>query len=73
MNKRSEDILYEIYHSTSEGGYVSIDELETVTGLSGSVIRAEAETMKEKGFLFEREEGLQVSETGRAFSKSRWV
>ena len=40
MNKRSEDILYEIYHSTSDVGYVSIDELETVTGLSGSVIRA---------------------------------
>lgn len=73
MNRIAEDILYEIYHATSTGGYISMDELQTLTGLRGSVIQAEAETMKEAGYLFERECGYQISEYGSAFSRSRWV
>lgn len=73
MHANTLDVLYEIFHATRHGGYVSEDTLETNTGMRRSLIRSHAETLKEAGLLFEREDGFQVSEKGLDYSLARWA
>ncbi len=52
---------------------MTLYELETETGLSGAALRPMLEDLKEESFLLEYPEGLQISESGLYFCKSRWA
>lgn len=67
------DILHEIYHRAGTEKFMTLDELETETGLSGSVLRPMLEDLKEESLLLEHPEGLQISENGSHFCKRRWA
>ncbi|PKL17097.1 MAG: hypothetical protein CVV49_12855 [Spirochaetae bacterium HGW-Spirochaetae-5] len=71
MNKY--DILHEIFHKAGTDKFMTIDELETETGLSGSALRPMLEDLKEESLLLEHTEGLQISESGLYYCKSRWA
>ncbi len=67
------NILHDIYHETSSGGFITMDSLETLHGRSGSQLRPGLEDLKEAGLIVEHEEGFQVSFQGKAFCRSRWA
>jgi len=52
---------------------MTLYDLETETGLSGSKLRPMLEDLKEESLLIEHPEGFQVSESGSYFCKRRWV
>ena len=67
------DILHEIFHRAGSEKFMTLDELETETGMSGSQLRPMLEDLKEESLIVEHTEGFQVSETGSHFCKRRWV
>jgi predicted TPR repeat methyltransferase len=71
MNKY--DILHEIFHRAGIERFMTIYELETETGLSGAALRPMLEDLKEENLLHEHPEGLQISENGLYYCKSRWA
>lgn len=71
MNKY--DILYEIFHRAGTDRFITMDELETETGLPGVKLRPVLEDLKEESLIVEHTEGYQVSESGLHFCKIRWV
>ena len=66
-------LLHDIYHDTAGGSFVTLDELETSQGKSGSELRPHLEDLKEAGLINEHEEGFRVSRPGMHFCKTRWV
>ena len=67
------DILYEIYHRAGRGGFITLYELETETGLSGTVLRSMLEDLKSELMIYEHPEGFQVSSEGMHYCKTKWV
>jgi hypothetical protein len=67
------DILHEIFHRAGTEKFMTLYELETETGLSGAALRPMLEDLKEESFLLEHPEGLQISESGLYYCKSRWA
>jgi predicted transcriptional regulator len=67
------NILHDVYHATSGGGFITMDELETLHGRSGSQLRPSLEDLKEDGLIVEHEEGFQVSRQGRTYCRSMWA
>ena len=67
------DILSEIYSRAGNKSFITIDELETETGLSGKEIRGMAEDLKEELLIVEHPEGFQISDNGMHFCKTRWA
>ncbi len=66
-------ILQDVYHRTSDGSFMTLGELETQTGRSGSNLRPFLEDLKEAGLVVEHPEGFQVSSTGLLYCRSRWA
>lgn len=67
------DILSEIYSRAGNKNFITMDRLETETGLSGKEIRAMVEDLKEELLVIEHPEGFQVSDNGMHFCKTRWA
>lgn len=67
------DILYEIYHRAGNRGFITLYQLETETGLSGTVLRSMLEDLKSELLIYEHPEGFQVSSEGMHYCKTRWV
>jgi len=67
------DILSEIYSRAGNNRFITMDELETETGLSGNEIRAMIEDLKEELLIVEHPEGFQISDNGMHFCKTRWA
>ncbi len=67
------DILQEIFNKAGTDKFITLYELETETGLSGSDLRPLLEDLKEESLVIEHSEGFQISENGLHFCKSRWV
>jgi len=72
MNNFANNILNEVYHRTAPGGFVTLDELITVYGRSGTDLRPFLEDLKEDGLIVEHPEGFQVSDHGRNTARSQW-
>ena len=66
-------LLHDIYHNTADGSFVTLDEMETMQGKSGSELRPHLEDLKEAGLINEHEEGFRVSRPGMNYCKTRWV
>ncbi len=67
------DILSEIYNRAGSTEFMTMDELETETGLSGSELRPMLEDLKEELHIVEHPEGFQISKNGMHFCKTRWA
>lgn len=67
------DILYEIYHRAGCRGFITLYQLETETGLSGSALRSLLEDLKSELLIYEHPEGFQVSSEGMHYCKTRWI
>ncbi len=67
------DILHEIFHRAGTEKFMTLYELETESGLSGSKLRPMLEDLKEETLIVEHPEGFQVSESGLHFCKRRWI
>ena len=67
------DLLNEIFHRTEKGDFVTMDELETEFGLSGSDLRPMLEDLKEARVVVEHHEGFQVTPHGITECRSRWA
>jgi DNA-binding transcriptional ArsR family regulator len=72
MDAVRERILQDICHRTADGSFITLGELETWTGKSGSALRPHLEDLKEAGLVVEHPEGFQVSPPGLGFCRSRW-
>ncbi len=68
-----DDLLSDIYSKTARGGFVTLDQMETLYGASGSRLRPLLEDLKEEGMIVEHEEGFQVSRPGIDYCRSRWA
>lgn len=67
------DILSEIYSRAGNKNFITMNELETETGLSGKEIRGIVEDLKEELLIVEHPEGFQISDNGMHFCKTRWA
>lgn len=67
------DILQEIFHRAGTDRFMTLYELETETGLSGSALRPMLEDLKEESLVLEHPEGFQLSESGLHFCQRRWA
>lgn len=67
------DILYEIYHRAGSSGFITLYQLETETGLGGTVLRSMLEDLKSELLIYEHPEGFQVSSGGIHYCKTRWI
>ncbi|MBN1499558.1 MAG: helix-turn-helix domain-containing protein [Spirochaetes bacterium] len=73
MNKQNEEVLQYLFDHTDSKKFVQTGELETQFGISPSALRNCIEDLKEKIYVFESEYGIQISESGINYAKSRWV
>jgi len=67
------DILSEIYSKAGNTEFITMYDLETETGLSGSELRPMLEDLKEELLIVEHPEGFQISDNGMHFCKTRWA
>lgn len=67
------DILHEIFHRAGKEKFITLYQLETETGFSGSRLRPMIEDLKEESLIVEHPEGFQLTENGIHFCKRRWV
>ena len=72
MNDRHLFVLSEIYFKTATGDFITMGDLETLSGSSGSELRPVLEDLKEERLIVEHQEGFQVSRHGLIFCKTRW-
>jgi hypothetical protein len=66
-------ILQHLYHQTSNGGFLSLYQLEIAFGLSGGQLQAVLEDLKEEELVVESPSGFQISRKGILFGRTRWV
>ena len=71
MNKI--EILHEIFHQAGSGNFITLYEIEILTGVAGGKLRPMLEDLKEESLIVEHPEGFQVSKEGENFCKTRWV
>lgn len=67
------DILQEIFHKAGSERFITLYDLETETGLSGSILRPMLEDLKEENLVIEHPEGFQLSESGIHYCRGRWA
>lgn len=67
------DLLSEIYSRAGNKKFVTMDDLETLTGLNGTVLRSLVEDLKDELLVVEHPEGFQVSDNGMHFCKTHWA
>ncbi len=72
MNEIQLRILNEIYHETGNGEFITMGELETVSGLTGAELRPILEDLKDRRMIVEHHEGFQVSTHGLITCKTKW-
>lgn len=74
MNSQTEIVFEEIFHNTdTESRYCTLSELETITGFSITRIRGSVEDLKLEGWVIEDEHGVQITESGMAEARTRWI
>lgn len=73
MKKLSEEILQYLYDYSDNNKYVELSTLEVELGKDIFELRCCIEDLKEMIFLFESERGLQISENGINYARSKWV
>lgn len=67
------DLLSEIYSRAGNKKFITMDELETLTGLNGTGLRSLVEDLKDELLVVEHPEGFQVSDNGMHFCKTHWA
>ncbi len=67
------EVIHEIYHKAGTEEFITLYELETLTGLSGSQLRPMLEDLKEEILILEHPEGFQISEKGNHYCQTRWA
>lgn len=67
------EILQEIFHQAGSKKFITLYEIEVLTGYSGIHLRTVLEDLKEERLILEHPEGFQVSEKGIHFCKSKWI
>ncbi|MFW5808595.1 MAG: hypothetical protein ACOC2H_03075 [Spirochaetota bacterium] len=74
MTRHTLLIFEEIFHNTnSSDTYCTPGELETITGIPVHEIRSGIEDLKEKGYIVENENGIQITGPGITEARSRWI
>ncbi len=73
LNKNADEILQYLYDHTNNKKFVFPGELETEFGLSPVKVRNCLEDLKEAILIFESNNGIQISEIGNNYAKTRWV
>lgn len=74
MKDATMKIFEEIFHNTNtSNSYCSYDELATITGQSVHTLRSAVEDLKEKGFVVENENGIQITGPGQTEAGTYWV
>lgn len=71
-----DDILFFIYNRTQQGfphKFVTLGEIETEFGASGSTLRASLEDLKDDILISEHNPGFQITIDGINYGRSRWV
>lgn len=71
MNKS--EILHEIFHQAGNRKFITLYEMEILTGNSGAELRPILEDLKEEGLVVEHPEGFQISKEGIHFCRSKWI
>ena len=71
MNKS--EILQEIFHQAGNKKFITLYEIEILTGYSGAHLRPVLEDLKEETLIHEHPEGFQISEKGVHFCRSKWI
>jgi DNA-binding GntR family transcriptional regulator len=72
MDVLAKKILNQIYYKTAAGDFITMDELETEFGMSGSLLRPCLEDLKNEILVVEHEEGFQVSRQGIHYCQRIW-
>jgi len=67
------DILSEIYNRAGNKKFMTMNDLEIETGLSGKELRGMIEDLKDELLIVEHPEGFQVSDNGMHYCKTRWA
>ena len=65
-------ILSEIYFKTATGDFITMGELETLSGSTGEKLRPLLEDLKEERLIVEHQEGFQVSRHGLIICRTKW-
>jgi hypothetical protein len=72
MDALTGKILNQIYYKTAGGDFITMDELETEFGMSGSRLRPSLEDLKNGILVVEHEEGFQISRQGLHYCQGIW-
>ncbi|PJZ24919.1 hypothetical protein CH352_10085 [Leptospira hartskeerlii] len=72
MSGIENQILQDIYRASSEGGFLTMRDLELNTSFTEWKLRPHLEDLKEASLIVEHPEGFQVAPKGRHFYKSNW-
>jgi hypothetical protein len=72
LNDEHHQVLQELFHSTRNGDFLTMGELETMTGFSGYDLRNLIEDLKLSIYVVEHYEGFQVAPEGLHYCQSRW-
>lgn len=73
LNKKTLEILQYLYDYTDNDSFIQLGDIETEFGISVSEVRSHVENLKDYIFVFESDRGIQISESGINFAKTRWV
>lgn len=67
------EILQEIFHQAGNKKFITMYEMEILTGYSGAQLRPVLEDLKEETMIVEHREGFQISKKGVHFCKTKWI
>jgi hypothetical protein len=67
------ELLSDIRQQTRDRPFVTLYELEVLTGLPGEGLRPVLEDLKERGYVVEHPEGFQLTPPGVSFCRGRWA
>lgn len=73
LSKETSEILQYLYDKTDSLNYIQMEDLEIEFGISINQIRKYIEILKDDILVFENEMGIQISENGINYAKSRWL
>lgn len=68
------EIFQLLYFNTDDDRkFITLDMLETLSGIEVAQIRKSLADLKEQGFAIEEERGVQITATGITEAGTRWV
>ncbi len=74
LRKDTETVFKELFsNSDTSNRFITLYELETITGFDGYKLRGCVEDLKDIGFAVEEERGVQITGSGRDEAGTRWV